>query len=253
MLKFSGALPALALVFSASVADAHIALMSPTPRYAQLKAGPCGKGATDARTTNVSTFEPGSRITVTWKETIGHPGHYRISFDPNGQSLFTDPSSFTDVAPRAGVLVDNIADKGGTQTYTQEITFPNIECNNCTLQVIQVMTDKPPYGDGNDNYYQCADIVLARADGGAPSPDGGGGSSSSSSSSSSGSSGGGTGSSSGEASGSSSSSSGATSAAPEDGDDGGGCKVGSGSAGSGVLLIGLAALATRIARHRKHK
>lgn len=152
----------LALIVLPSVAEAHIALVSPPPRYADLKSGPCGKGTKDARTTKVSTFKPGATINVTWQETIGHPGHFRIAFDPDGTSIFKDPASFTDVSGGPGVLVDNIADKTGTQMYTQQVTLPNVECTNCTLQVIQVMTDKAPYGDGNDLYYQCADIVLAK-------------------------------------------------------------------------------------------
>lgn len=153
----------LVTVLAAPSAQAHIALMSPKPRYADLKSGPCGRGAAlDVRTNNVTTFKPGETITVTWQETVSHPGHYRIAFDPDGQH-FTDPSSFTDTAPRMYVLKDNIADKTGTQMYTDTVTLPNVECTNCTLQVIQVMTDKPPYGDGNDLYYQCADLVL-RAD-----------------------------------------------------------------------------------------
>ncbi len=100
---------------------------------------------------------------MSWKETIGHPGHFRIAFDPNGDGLFQDPSSFTDVSPRPGVLKDNIADKTGTQTYTEQVTLPDVECTKCTLQVVQIMTDKAPYGDGDDLYYQCADLILARA------------------------------------------------------------------------------------------
>ena len=61
------------------------------------------------------------------------------------------------------MLVDGIKDKTGTQAYEQEITLPNVECDKCTLQVIQVMTDKPPYGDGDDIYFQCADIVLSNS------------------------------------------------------------------------------------------
>jgi hypothetical protein len=51
------------------------------------------------------------------------------------------------------------------------VTLPDLVCDNCTLQVIQVMYDKPPYTTpGNDIYYQCADLVLRV--GGAP-PDAG--------------------------------------------------------------------------------
>ncbi|MFO0667549.1 MAG: SCE4755 family polysaccharide monooxygenase-like protein [Polyangiaceae bacterium] len=171
-------LVSLAVSFLPSVASAHISLTYPPPRYADLKKGPCGKGgALDVRGANVTKLKPGATITVTWKETIGHPGHYRIAFDPNGQSIFQDPKSFSDVSGGPGVLMDGIADKTGTQTYSQQVTLPNVECTNCTLQVIQVMTDKVPYGDGDDIYYQCADIVLAKDaldDAGTfPYPDGG--------------------------------------------------------------------------------
>ncbi len=47
------------------------------------------------------------------------------------------------------------------------ITLPNEPCPACTLQLIQVMQDKPPWGDGNDIYYQCADLVIEAGAGGA--------------------------------------------------------------------------------------
>jgi MYXO-CTERM domain-containing protein len=57
----------------------------------------------------------------------------------------------------------------GGRAYMQQVTLPSIECENCTLQVTQLMTDKAPYSAGptsDDIYYQCADIRLANA----PSP-----------------------------------------------------------------------------------
>src|SRR5262245_6303017 len=62
----------------ASPAYAHIALNSPPPRVTDLKEGPCGK-AGSVRGSNVTVFEPGATITVTWQETVAHPGHYRIA------------------------------------------------------------------------------------------------------------------------------------------------------------------------------
>jgi len=159
-----------AVLFASGTARAHIELLSPKPRYSDLKEGPCGRGALDERTTNVTTFKAGEKITVTWKETVGHPGHYRIAFDANGTGAFKDPASFTDVAGGPAVLMDGISDKSGTQTYSQEVTLPDVACDACTLQVIQVMTDKAPYGDGNDLYYQCADVALTKDD---ASPDAG--------------------------------------------------------------------------------
>jgi hypothetical protein len=114
----------------------------------------------------------GQKLTVSWDETIQHPGHYRIAFDSDGND-FPDPTSFTDIATANKdlgngviVLLDGIMDKT-SKAYTAEITLPDIECNNCTLQLIQVMTDKAPYGDGNDNYHECANLVLKKAGGAA--------------------------------------------------------------------------------------
>jgi len=151
----------LAILLAAPTASAHIELTSPKPRHSDQKDGPCGVAQGDKRGTKVTTYKPGETITVTWDETVSHPGHFRISFDPAGFAGFVDPKSFDDLDTAPTVLVDNIKDKTGTQSYSQQVTLPDVECETCTLQLIQVMTDKPPYGDGNDLYYQCADITLS--------------------------------------------------------------------------------------------
>jgi uncharacterized protein (TIGR03382 family) len=163
------ALPALAaLVAAPALASAHIAMTFPLPRTTQQKQPHCGATGVP-RSQNPNVFEPGATITVTWDETIGHPGHYRISFDLDGED-FTIPLGFDDFSQTDNVLVDNIPDNPGTGSYRQEITFPDEECENCTLQLIQMMTDKPPYGDGNDIYFLCADIALRRGGGTGPGP-----------------------------------------------------------------------------------
>ncbi|MBW2225541.1 MAG: hypothetical protein JRF54_15365, partial [Deltaproteobacteria bacterium] len=64
-------------------------------------------------------------------------------------------------------------DEGRDQrAYVATVTLPDITCDNCTLQMIQVMYDKRLYTTlGNDIYYQCADLVLR--EGGAPPGAGG--------------------------------------------------------------------------------
>lgn len=147
------------LALCAGEVRAHIALTSPPPRTDMQKQGPCGAGPADPRGPTMATFKPGEKIVVTWNEFVNHPGHYRIALDEDGQDGFFDPKDFDDVSGGPGVLMDGIADKQGGD-YAQEITLPNVECDNCVLQVIQMMTDKKPYGDGNDLYYQCADIAI---------------------------------------------------------------------------------------------
>jgi len=160
------ALPVVLLLALAQPAAAHIALRSPAPRTAEQKAGPCG-AAGSTRGTTVTTYQPGETITVEWDETVDHPGHYRIAFDDSGDDVFVNPNTSADAYPFT--LVNQIADKAGGH-YTQQVTLPTTPCNNCTLQLMQVMTTTEPY---NSFYYQCADIVIA-GDVVTP-PDGGGG------------------------------------------------------------------------------
>lgn len=165
MVRFTRLLP-LAGVLATTPAAAHIQLDDPPARTSSQKAGPCG--AADApRGETVATFAPGETITVRWRETINHPAHYRIAFDADGDDDFADPLDFMDFSGNPTVLLDAIADHDGGE-YSAEVTLPDVTCERCTLQVVQVMYDKPPYGDGNDLYYQCADIALV---GEVPEPD----------------------------------------------------------------------------------
>lgn len=154
---FGFVLGGLSLIASPSFA--HIQLDYPPARTTSQKSSPCG-AAGSVRGESITRLQAGETLIVRWRETINHPGHYRISFDDDGQD-FVEPASFTDFYTDGSVLHDDIADKSGGE-YTFEMTVPNVSCTNCTLQVVQVMTDKAPYGDGNDLYYQCADIEIVQ-------------------------------------------------------------------------------------------
>lgn len=163
--RFLLACAALAATVGApAVAAAHIQLTSPPPRTLQLKQRPCGI-AGSVRGASITVLAPGATLEVRWTETIDHPGHYRVSFDLDGQD-FTIPLSYNDTTQNTNVVMDLIPDRAGSQLmYTQMITLPNQTCENCTLQVIQMMTDKPPYDAptnpaSDDIYFQCADIAL---------------------------------------------------------------------------------------------
>jgi hypothetical protein len=178
LVRTTTVLGALGVTFATSLASAHVRLVSPTPRYAtptgmdtgaNIKAGPCGR-MNDSRTTDMSRvteFEPGETIMVSFTETIDHPGHFRIAFDDDGQDALTTPLMRSQVQTgptfTLPVLVDNIADKQGG-SYTQMVTLPNVECERCTLQLIQVMTTGASWM-ADDIYYTCADIVLRRSGG----------------------------------------------------------------------------------------
>jgi hypothetical protein len=154
----------------ASQSAAHLWLTDPPARHPadDLKYGPCGVGTPDSRTTDpdlITTYSPGETITLTWIETIDHdPSHFRVAFSEFGDTEFVDPTGYDDIGNDYPIVLDGIADAdaGAGHEYQVQVTLPNIQCDSCTLQVIQVMHDKPPWGPGggDDIYYQCADIVL---------------------------------------------------------------------------------------------
>jgi MYXO-CTERM domain-containing protein len=177
-MKFSVTLLGSLLLFGANArnATAHINLDYPTSNTTDQKSpSPCGARGAGTPT----TLKPGETIVVKWTETISHPGHFRIAFDTDGTDDLKDPTSFTDIKNPAvaPILADGLHQHpsgASNKKWEASVTLPNVTCTKCTLQVIQVMTDKPPFGPGggNDFYYRCADIVLAGAasggDAGAP-------------------------------------------------------------------------------------
>ncbi len=166
----SFSLASLLVLATPAVASAHITLTSPAPRSAPAlqKEPPCG-AAGSVRSANPTVFEPGATITVTWNETIDHTGHYRISLDESGED-FTIPLSFNDTTQSENVVEDLIADRAGGGLYSQVITLPTTPCENCTIQLIQMMTDAS-YDPVTDIYFTCADIAIR--EGGVPGPDAG--------------------------------------------------------------------------------
>ena len=167
------------LIFGATeTAEAHVCLVAPTPRTgpdcdrrSPQKVGPCGVNERSEQ--YVTRFRPGEAITVTLNETVNHPSHYRIAFNPNGDG-FVDPLSIDDKnGDHPFVLLDGITDAEEARQSVQ-VTLPDVECDECTLQLIQVMYDKQGNGfggrdsrdmgpdDNDDIYYSCADLVLSR-------------------------------------------------------------------------------------------
>ena len=201
------ALPWLALLAAAppQVAHAHIDMLGELQsRDGDQKVAPCEGQPRGAGT--VYMFEPGATITIGVSEAVAHDGYFRVAFDDDGEDDFVDPMSIDPINPnrygtgqkcegtaadRCGesdfcsfvstdggptVLWDNLDPhipsgifSGGQFTWT--IKLPDVECENCTLQVMQVMEDPPGHGpfDGqNDLYYRCVDIILRAGVGSTP-------------------------------------------------------------------------------------
>lgn len=164
-----------ALAISSS-ASAHIELLSHPSRETNQKQGPCGVTGS-VRGSNVTVAQSGSTLHVEWHESVDHPSHFRISFDADGDDAFADPASYDDRFTNDAVLIDGISDKAGG-VFAADVVLPDIACDHCTLQLIQVMYDKGPYAVGtNDNYYRCIDLTLTKepvetsTEGATPAPD----------------------------------------------------------------------------------
>ncbi|MGZ3404963.1 MAG: SCE4755 family polysaccharide monooxygenase-like protein [Polyangia bacterium] len=188
-------LAAAASVGLAAPAFAHISLEqggTHLSRYGDsyLKDLPCGK-AGGTRGTNIYTYAPGSTITVSFVETVPHPSYFRFAFQQSGDSEFKEPASIKPIdknrpcpidsgdhcgasdfynTPNVLPMMDNLDPHlaGASKTWTYQVTLPNVECDNCTLQIIQVMEDNAFHGDYDptpgvgieDIYHQCIDLVL---------------------------------------------------------------------------------------------
>jgi len=184
-------------------AGTHVAKYEQGARGADTKIGACGN-PDGVATGAVYTYRPGETITVALAEYVAHPGYFRIAFDNDGDDDFVDPRWIVAVDPdnreggcpidetdhcRIGdqategdfynnetVLMDNLNPHGRMQAqpvYNWEVTLPDVECDNCTLQIIQVMEDPVGQAHGpyntttananNDVYHQCIDIVLSES------------------------------------------------------------------------------------------
>ncbi len=165
----------LALIAVPTIANAHLKITSHQSRYGDnvLKDGPCGLADGERTTDRVYIAKPGTQVNLVWDEYVNHPSFYRIDFDVDGDDDFADPilacadqtsvEDCFDTTNSGPYMVNNIPDvAAAVQNYLY--TLPNVECDNCTLQVVQAMQDKPPFTTpGNEMYYQCIDIILSNS------------------------------------------------------------------------------------------
>lgn len=170
-------LPAV-LVLMATSAFAHIHLDSPasfqvTDAYGNpQKTAPCGGAGTASNA--VTTVEAGSTLTVSWTDTVFHPGHYRISLAPD-QADFVTPapvitnnnceSAPVEMNPVLPTLADGVYEHTtGTSGMTRsfDVTVPMMSCDTCTLQLMQFMASHAP----PCFYYQCATLRIVMPDAG---------------------------------------------------------------------------------------
>ena len=176
---------AIALAAPASV-FAHFVLMQPASAIVEnvlgdpQKMAPCGgvTGNPGVATGAVTPVTGGELLHIKVRETVYHPGHFRVALSVLDRAeLPADPEDMTkdtpngvmsvsakvDPNPRPPVLVDGIFDhhvRVPGQEFETDVRIPNINCDHCSLQVIQFMEMHPINKDGRFTYHHCADLKV---------------------------------------------------------------------------------------------
>ena len=185
-LKLLAGLGAVALMAPAG-ASAHFILDAPAASLVQdqrgdpQKLGPCGGTSANPGTPSnaVTEVEGGSMLRVKVRETIYHPGHYRVALAVNSiDELPEDPETTVRVTPRGpwsvsakivskptrpiladGLFVHNERVASGT-VFETDVRIPNFDCPDCTLQVVQWMAEHGYNNDGGYTYHHCAKLKI---------------------------------------------------------------------------------------------
>ena len=176
-----------AMVLVAAPASAHFILAAPDSWLVEnalgdpQKAGPCGGTTADPGTPTgkITAMTGGDMLHIKVKETVYHPGFYRVALAVlDRKELPADPVATTresargpisvsgriESAPQMPVLVDGLwlhhapPEKGSF--YETDVKLPNINCDKCTVQIIQFMEQHGLNKDGDFTYHHCADLKL---------------------------------------------------------------------------------------------
>ena len=186
-LRSAALLLTTAAILAAAPASAHFILLAPDA-WVEVnvlgdpqKAAPCGTSdiTKGTPTGKVTAMAGGEMLHIKIKETIYHPGYYRVALSVLDRSeLPADPVAETkdsprgpisvsakiDPAPKPPVLADGLfehRERPAPDTFWEtDIRLPNINCDNCTVQVLQFMEEHGLNKEGEFSYHHCADLKI---------------------------------------------------------------------------------------------
>jgi hypothetical protein len=183
-------MPAAAMAFflMPEIAQAHFTLVEPASWLVEVnqlgdpqKLAPCGGTSQNAGTPTGALTEVvgGALLHLKLRETVFHPGHYRVALSVNSRSeLPADPEVMTRNTPKGPmsvsakitnpvvrpVLVDGLfvhTEKAAPDTFFEtDVRLPNINCDKCSLQIVEFMAEHSHNPDGDYSYHHCADIRI---------------------------------------------------------------------------------------------
>ena len=144
------------------------------------KRAPCGgTTANPGKPTGiVSPVRGGDMLHIKLRETVFHPGHYRIALAVQSRAeLPPDPQVMTRDTPKGPmsvsatiaeakmpILADGLfvhTEKQAPDAFWEtDVKLPNITCAHCTLQVVEFMAEHAHNPDGDYSYHHCADLSI---------------------------------------------------------------------------------------------
>jgi hypothetical protein len=176
------------LAITIQSASAHFKLLEPASwliednRGDPQKAGPCGGSNTDWGKPSyiVAKAIGGQKLHIKIQETVYHPGHYRVALAVNSPTeLPLDPQVSTKDSERGpmsisatiqsppaipvladGLFVHSTRPTGPMEPFETDVQLPNINCKNCTLQVVQFMAEHAFNNPGGYSYHHCANLQI---------------------------------------------------------------------------------------------
>jgi hypothetical protein len=178
---------AAAALFLPVAASAHFQLLAPSSALVENQLGdpqkmaPCGgvTGNPGMPTNAITAVRGGDMLHVKVAETVFHPGHYRIALAVmDRKELPADPMVMTrqadngakisvsaDIAQaKPPILADGLFPHLERQQtpipWETDVKLPNINCSQCTLQVIQFMAEHGLNKDGDFSYHHCATLKI---------------------------------------------------------------------------------------------
>jgi hypothetical protein len=185
--KLSAVICASVALLVAAPASAHFILLAPDA-WVEVnvlgdpqKAAPCGTSdiTKGTPTGKVTAMTGGDMLHIKIKETIYHPGYYRVALSVLDRSeLPADPVAETresprgpisvsgkiDPAPKPPVLADGLFEHRARPEpgsfFETDIKLPNINCEKCTVQVLQFMEEHGLNREGDFSYHHCADLKI---------------------------------------------------------------------------------------------
>jgi hypothetical protein len=174
------------LVLASSGSQAHFQMLQPSGWLVENQLGdpqklaPCGGTTANPGTpTNiVGEVRGGDMLHIKLRETVFHPGHYRIALAVGSRAeLPPDPEVMTQDSPngprsvsakiadaKRPILADGLfahTEKQAPDAFWEtDVKLPNIHCDKCTLQVIEFMAEHGHNPDGDYSYHHCADLRI---------------------------------------------------------------------------------------------